>query len=148
VTSFLVRSVVLLLIGGGLISCADAPREPDSGADPPASPGSASPSTESDFKELRCPVDTAAQGVVGEIFPTAKGESSPESALDAYFSLENLPLESTGFATVAEVEGLVQLAWMRDEKIEALASVVQVESGGWVVSEFSACRGFVHDDPS
>jgi hypothetical protein len=146
-TSFLVRSVVLLVIGSGLTSCADAPGQPDA-ADPLASPGSASSATESDFKELHCAVDTAAQGFVGEIFPTAKGESSPEAALDAYFSLEKLSVETIGFATVAEVEGLVQLARIREGRIVALAAVVQVESGGWVVSEFSACRGFMHDDAS
>jgi hypothetical protein len=128
-----------------LASCAASPSGPGAESSSPAHPEPANSPSTADFKELECSPDVGAEGVVGEIVPTATGEHTPEAALDAYFVLKDLPLASKDFVSVAETEGVVQLASVQEGKIEALAVVIQVESGGWIVGEFSSCQGFVED---
>jgi hypothetical protein len=124
-----------------LVACADAS---SSGGEATGSSPSSPSGEQPEWADLKCPPTTASEGYISEIAPTAEGEAGPIEALTKYFAFREFDVDASEFQVVAEADGLAQAGNGNGngDDLTALAFIEQVDSGGWVVSEFTFCKEF------
>ena len=133
------RIVCALVACIALVACADASSSGgEANGSSPSSPSGEQP----EWADLKCPPTTASEGYISEIAPTAEGEADPIGALTKYFAFREFDVDASEFQIVAEADGLAQAGNGKGEDLTALAFIEQVDSGGWVVSEFTFCKEF------